>query len=114
MDRRNEEMLHLLECCESRRCSECPRFYSEPSEEELCRLLLVHNACSFARDLVERNMILEEKTQSLAVELEAMRGTANSYKRLRVDLAKQVGSLKDELAKRPEPLIITKLPKKKK
>ena len=52
--------------------------------------------------------------KELTVELEAMRGTANSYKRLSVDLATQVGSLKDELAKRPKPLIITKLPKKKK
>lgn len=96
MEFNREQVIAALERhADDQDCVNCP--YTDTPE---CSTELAKDALS----------IIEE----LTVELEAMRGTANSYKRLSVDLAKQVGSLKDELAKRPEPLIITKLPKKKK
>ena len=96
MDLNREQVIAALEChADNRDCANCP--YTDTQE---CSTELAKDALSIIEELIE--------------EVKAMEGTANSYKRLSVDLAKQVGSLKDELAKRPEPLIITKLPKKKK
>lgn len=105
MELNREQIIKALECCASGNSvsacmSGCPIY-----EKEDCDCINDDNALlKYALNIIKE----------LTVELEAMQGTANSYKRLSVDLAKQVGSLKDELAKRPEPLIITKLPKKKK
>lgn len=96
MEINREQVIAALEChADDQDCANCP--YTDATE---CSTELAKDAL----------YIIEE----LTVELEAMRGTANSYKKLSVDLAKQVGSLKDELAKRPPQLIITKLPKNKK
>lgn len=99
MELNRDQIIKALECCtsETASCTGCPRF---PPSLMGCSRQNMRDALSLIKELT--------------VELEAMEGTANSYKRLSVDLAKQVGSLKDELAKRPKPLIITKLPKKKK
>lgn len=97
MELNREQIIKALECC---------------SNNDEC----VGEACPYYATGCEKNMPKDALSiiKELTIELEAMRGTANYYKRLSVDLAKQVGSLKDELAKRPEPLVITKIPKKKK
>ena len=95
-----DQIIKALNCCTNPNADANCSLHCPFGDINACKQYVMYLALSLIKELT--------------VELEAMRGTANSYKRLSVDLAKQVGALKDELAKRPEPLIITKLPKKKK
>ena len=112
-----EQIIKALECCKTPLASDCENcVYTgkrlEDGVYEGCVNCLVGDALSLIKELIEEKYDIECSYKLLKKDNDRLHETCTEFERKCASLTEENERLRDELAKRPPKLVITKLPEK--